>query len=184
LPQISQPGFRNSVNCIKMTQKSSPQTLIDNLKIGEVNWRMGLALNSDWFRREIFGKDYFLDSLKNSPSTVQLKMRGKLRCAATAGCPDTRIFHIHESAQHVPWNLHHTWVRPHSGDTQMQRNLWKVMTQPAFEPGTFLYRRGSGYVDPFLYGDKTHTHTHTGTQFRYVRGQGHIWKQIWLQQKE
>ena len=56
--------------------------------------------------------------------------------------PDTRIFHIHASAQHISWNLHHTWVHPHSADTQMQRNLWKVMTQPGFEPGTFLYRGG------------------------------------------
>ena len=56
--------------------------------------------------------------------------------------PDTGIFHIHASAQHISWNLHPTWVGPHSADTQMQRNLWKVMTQPGFEPGTFLYRGG------------------------------------------
>ena len=56
--------------------------------------------------------------------------------------PDTRIFHINASSQHILWNLHHTWVWPHSSDTQMQSNIWKLSTQPGFEPGTFLCCKG------------------------------------------
>ena len=72
------------------------------------------------------------------PTGVRSTLANALFCKV----PDTRIFQIHASAQHISWNLHHTWVHPHSADTQMQRNLWKVMTQPGIEPGTFLYRGG------------------------------------------
>ena len=55
------------------------------------------------------------------PTGVSSTLANALFCKV----PDTRIFQIHASAQHISWKLHHIWVGPHSADTLIWRNLWK-----------------------------------------------------------